>query len=52
MLAHSDPDAAKRLAALAQEDVAARWRTYAYMAAMNAGNGNGSGGDGEGGAKS
>jgi pyruvate-ferredoxin/flavodoxin oxidoreductase len=34
MLAHSDPEAAKRLLDLAQDDVAARWRYYEYLAAM------------------
>jgi pyruvate-ferredoxin/flavodoxin oxidoreductase len=34
MLAHSDPDAATRLLNLAQDDVAARWRYYEYLAAM------------------
>jgi pyruvate-ferredoxin/flavodoxin oxidoreductase len=34
MLAHSDPDAARRLLDLAQDDVAARWRYYEYLAAM------------------
>jgi len=34
MLAHSDPEAAKRLLDLAQGDVAARWRYYEYLAAM------------------
>jgi len=45
MLAHSDPAAAKRLADLAQHDVADRWRMYTYMAAMagNGGNGHGEG---------
>ena len=32
MLAKSNPDEAKRLLALAQEDVAARWKLYDYMA--------------------
>ncbi len=40
MLARSDPEAAKRLAALAQRDVADRWRLYDHLAAM-AVNGNG-----------
>ena len=40
MLARSDPEGAKRLAALAQQDVADRWRMYSYLAAMG-GNGNG-----------
>ena len=43
MLAHSDPEAAKRLADLAQQDVATRWRTYAFMAERS-GNGGGNGG--------
>jgi len=47
MLAHSDPEAAKKLAELAQRDVADRWRTYTYMAAMAANGGNGQGGKGE-----
>jgi len=47
MLAHSDPEAAKKLAELAQRDVADRWRTYTYMAAMAANGGNGHGGKGE-----
>src|SRR5262245_2042129 len=34
ILAHSDPDEARRLLDLAQEDVAARWRYYEYLAAM------------------
>ena len=34
MLAHSDPDAAKHLLRLAQEDVKNRWRVYQNMAAM------------------
>jgi pyruvate-ferredoxin/flavodoxin oxidoreductase len=34
MLAHSDPDEARRLLDLAQDDVAARWRYYEYLAAM------------------
>jgi len=34
MLAHSDPDAARRLLDLARDDVAARWRYYEYLAAM------------------
>jgi len=34
MLAHSDPEAAKRLLELAQEDVLARWRFYEHWAAM------------------
>jgi pyruvate-ferredoxin/flavodoxin oxidoreductase len=34
MLAHSDPDEARRLLDLAQHDVAARWRYYEYLAAM------------------
>ena len=48
MLAHSDPSAAKKLADLAQHDVAERWRTYTYMAAMAGESGNGHGGKGEG----
>jgi pyruvate-ferredoxin/flavodoxin oxidoreductase len=34
MLAHSDPQEARRLLDLAQNDVAARWRYYEYLAAM------------------
>jgi len=34
MLAHSDPDEARRLLDLAQDDVTARWRYYEYLAAM------------------
>jgi pyruvate-ferredoxin/flavodoxin oxidoreductase len=34
MLAHSDPDAARRLLAEAQRDVWARWRLYEHWAAM------------------
>ena len=34
MLAHSDPEAAKRLLKQAQEDVMARWRLHAHWAAM------------------
>ncbi len=33
MLAHSKPEEAKRLLALAQEDVRARWRAYEQLAA-------------------
>jgi pyruvate-ferredoxin/flavodoxin oxidoreductase len=47
MLTHSDPAAAKRLDDLAQHDVADRWRTYTYMAAMT-GNRGGNGDNGEG----
>ena len=36
MLAHSDPDAAKRLLDLAEGDVAARWRLYEHLAALPA----------------
>jgi pyruvate-ferredoxin/flavodoxin oxidoreductase len=36
MLAHSDPDAARRLLDEAQNDAAARWRYYEYLAAMPA----------------
>ena len=36
MLAHSDPEAAARLLALAQDDVLARWRYYEHLAAMPA----------------
>jgi pyruvate-ferredoxin/flavodoxin oxidoreductase len=36
MLAHVDPEAARRLLALAQDDVAVRWRTYEHLAAMPA----------------
>jgi pyruvate-ferredoxin/flavodoxin oxidoreductase len=32
MLVKSNPEEAKRLLALAQEDVAARWKLYDYMA--------------------
>jgi len=38
MLNHADPAAAKALGALAQQDVTARWKLYAYMATMS-GNG-------------
>ena len=34
MLAHSNPDEARRLLDLAQDDVTARWRYYEYLAAM------------------
>jgi hypothetical protein len=34
MLAHSDPEAARRLMGLAQEDVLARWRVYEQWATM------------------
>jgi pyruvate-ferredoxin/flavodoxin oxidoreductase len=34
MLAHSNPEAAKRLLKLAQEDVWTRWRLYQNWAAM------------------
>ncbi len=34
MLAHSDPEAAKKLLKLAEEDVHKRWRIYQNMAAM------------------
>jgi pyruvate-ferredoxin/flavodoxin oxidoreductase len=34
MLAHSDPEAAKHLLKLAEEDVRDRWRLYTNMAAM------------------
>ena len=34
MLKHSQPEAAKRLFELAQEDVRRRWRQYEYLAAM------------------
>jgi pyruvate-ferredoxin/flavodoxin oxidoreductase len=34
MLAHSDPEEAARLLALAEADVAARWRLYQHLAAM------------------
>jgi pyruvate-ferredoxin/flavodoxin oxidoreductase len=37
MLAHSDPEAARRLLAEAQEDVLARWRLYEQWAAASAG---------------
>ena len=46
MLAHSDPAAAKRLADLAQQDVATRWRTYAFMAERSGNGGDGHGGNG------
>jgi pyruvate-ferredoxin/flavodoxin oxidoreductase len=36
MLAHSDPEAAKRLLQLAQEDVQTRWHKYESLAAMGA----------------
>jgi len=39
MLARSDPEAAKRLLELAQEDVNERWHTYASLAAMSANGG-------------
>jgi pyruvate-ferredoxin/flavodoxin oxidoreductase len=40
MLAHSDPEAAKRLLDLAQDDALSRWRLYEQLAAMSmAGNG-------------
>jgi hypothetical protein len=34
MLAHSDPEAAKQLLKLAEEDVHNRWRLYQNLAAM------------------
>jgi pyruvate-ferredoxin/flavodoxin oxidoreductase len=34
MLAHSDPEAARRLLDLAQHDVVTRWRYYEHLAAM------------------
>ena len=34
MLAHSDPDAAARLLAEAQEEIRARWAFYEHWAAM------------------
>ena len=34
MLVHSDPEAAKRLLALAQEEVAKRWKLYEHLASM------------------
>jgi len=34
MLTHSDPEAAKRLLQIAQEEVSARWRLYEHWAAM------------------
>jgi pyruvate-ferredoxin/flavodoxin oxidoreductase len=34
MLNHSDPEAAKRLLAMAQEEVTARWKLYEHWAAM------------------
>jgi len=37
MLAHADPEAAKRALALAQEDIRERWRLYEQLAAMPAG---------------
>jgi pyruvate-ferredoxin/flavodoxin oxidoreductase len=36
MLAHSHPEEARRLLALAQEDVATRWRLYEHLASMPA----------------
>jgi pyruvate-ferredoxin/flavodoxin oxidoreductase len=36
MLAHSDPEAAKRLLDEAQDDVRVRWRLYEHWAAMPA----------------
>ena len=35
MLAHSDPEAAKELLQLAQEDVNTRWRQYENLAAAS-----------------
>jgi pyruvate-ferredoxin/flavodoxin oxidoreductase len=37
MLAHSDPETARRLLEQAQEDVQARWRVYEQWAALSAG---------------
>ena len=34
MLVKSNPEEAKRLLALAEEDVKSRWKTYEYMANM------------------
>jgi pyruvate-ferredoxin/flavodoxin oxidoreductase len=45
MLAHSDPESAKRLLSRAEQGVAARWRQYEHLAAMpGAHNGDGKGG--------
>jgi len=42
MLAHSDPEGAKRLLDRAQEAVRARWRDHAHLAEINiTPNGNG-----------
>jgi hypothetical protein len=38
MLAQSNPEAAKELLRLAQEDVRARWRLYEHWAALGNGN--------------
>jgi pyruvate-ferredoxin/flavodoxin oxidoreductase len=34
MLVHSQPEAARQLLALAQEEVNKRWKLYEYLAAM------------------
>jgi pyruvate-ferredoxin/flavodoxin oxidoreductase len=34
MLTHSQPEEAKRLLKLAEEDVQERWKLYSYLAAM------------------
>ena len=39
MLAHSDPEAAKKLLTLAEEDVQKRWKLYSNMAATPANGG-------------
>jgi hypothetical protein len=39
MLAKSNPDQAKKLLTLAQEDVASRWKLYDYWAHMPANGG-------------
>jgi pyruvate-ferredoxin/flavodoxin oxidoreductase len=39
MLAHNDPQTAARLLALAEADVAARWRLYEHLASMPGGAG-------------
>ena len=45
MLAHSDPEAAKRLLEMAQEDVNARWRLYEHWACHAGARGDRTGGD-------
>jgi len=35
MLAHSDPETARRLLEKAQEDVLARWRVYEHWATLS-----------------